>query len=462
MFVKVLERITMNAGRKQKMKHYFIFLVPLVAALLNSPAICSQEISIVPEPVEISIQKGGFLFSEKTSLVIDDKSRRTAEFFQKRLSDGLGMVFNKGDSGEFVNRLILEINEKSWLAKEAYKLVIDDNITISASDEKGLFYGVQSLLQLMPPEVYGEQVIKMQSFTLPRLTIFDQPRFDYRGFMVDISRHFVSQKDLMKIIDMMAMHNLNVLHIHLTDDHGWRIDIKSYPRLTSVGATGDFSNPNGPEKYFLTQDEMREIIAFAELRHVMVIPKIEMPGHSGAAARAYPEFFDGGKAFNPANAETFTFVEKVMDEVIALFPSPYFHISGDEVSGSTNWLNMPDVVNLMKKNNYKNAAEVEAYFDRKVKDMLVLKGKLPTGWQEVVNLNVNKKTVIQWWLGHIVPSKDLNKALSNGLHVIMSPNWYVYLDYAQAAGEPGAPWNGNINGPIRWNLFITGNLFRIH
>jgi hexosaminidase len=430
-----------------KMRRNFIILVQVVVTLFNFPALYAQDISIVPKPVEVSIQKGDFLFSDKTSLISDNKSRKTAELIQKRLKDGLGIVLKKRDSGDFMNQLILEINEKSGLATEAYKLVIDDNITIKASDEKGLFYGVQSLLQLMPAEVYVEQAIKMPSFTLPKLTIFDQPRFEYRGFMIDISRHFATKKDLMKIIDMMAMHKLNVIHLHLTDDHGWRIEIKSYPKLTSVGSTGDFSNPSGPSKYFLTQDKIREIIAFAELRHVMVIPEIEMPGHAGAASRAYPEFFDGGNAFNPANPETFTFIEKIMDEIIGLVPAPYFHFGGDEVSGSTNWLNMPDVVNLMKANSFKNASGIEAYFDRKVTDMLVSKGKRPIGWEEVVNLNVNNKTVIQWWLGHIVPSKDLNKALSNELNVIMSPNWYVYLDYAQAAGEPGAPWNGNINGP---------------
>lgn len=437
------------------MTRYLIFSIQLMITLFSSAALYSQDISIVPKPVEVSIQKGDFLFSDKTSLINDNKSRRTAEFIQKRLKDGLGMVVNKRDSGDFTNLLKLEIIEKSGLAKEAYTLVIDDNITIQASDEKGLFYGVQSLLQLMPAEVYSEQALKMQSFTLPKLTIFDQPRFEYRGFMVDISRHFATKKDLMKIIDMMALHKLNVLHLHLTDDHGWRIEIKSYARLTSVGSIGDFSNPGGPEKYFLTQDEIREIIAFAELRHVMVIPEIEMPGHAGAAARAYPEFFDGGNAFNPANPETFTFIEKIMDELIELFPAPYFHIGGDEVSGSTNWLNMPEVAKLMKTNGFKNTVDVEVWFDRKVTDMLVSKGKRPIGWEEVVNLNVNKKTVIQWWLGHLMPSKNLNMALNNGHHVIMSPNWYVYLDYAQAAGEPGAPWNGNINGPNTLELIYN-------
>ncbi len=432
------------------MKRNIFFLIQLIAILFNSVALWSQDISIVPKPVEMSIHKGDFLFSDKIKLMTDNDSRRTAEYIQKRLRDGLGIVLNEKDPGDSSKCLILDINEKSGLGKEAYTLIIDDNITITASDQKGIFYGAQSLLQLMPPEVYSDQAgqaTKMFSYKLPKLTINDQPRFGYRGLMVDISRHFATKKDLLKIIDMMAMHKLNVLHLHLTDDHGWRIEIKSYPKLTSVASTGDFSNPDGPEKYFLTQDEIREIVAFAASRQVMVIPEIEMPGHSGAARLAYPEFFDGSNAFNPANAETFTFLEKIIDEVLALFPAPYFHIGGDEVADATNWLNMPEIQKFMKTKNFKTAGEVEAYFDRKVTDMLVSKGKNPIGWEEVVNFDVNKKTVIQWWLGHLVPSKNLNKALDNGYKVVMSPNWYVYLDYAQAPGEPGAPWNGNINGP---------------
>lgn len=437
------------------MKRNSVFLIQLIALLFNSFALRSQDISIIPEPVEMTIQKGEFLFSENIKLKAGSNSRGTAEFIQKRLKEGLGIVLNEKDTGDINNCLILDINEKSGLGKEAYSLIIDENITITASDPTGLFYGAQSLLQLMPAEVYGEHATKIPSFMLPKLKIIDQPRFGYRGFMVDISRHFVSKKDLIKIIDMMAMHKLNVLHLHLTDDHGWRIEIKSYPRLITVGSTGDFSNPDAPEKYFLTQEEMREIIEFAALRHVMVIPEIEMPGHSRAASKSYPEFFDGGNALNPGNPETFTFVEKIMDEIISLFPAPYIHIGGDEVAGSTNWSNMPDIQKLMKTKGFKTATEVEGFFDQKITDMLVNKGKNPIGWEEVVNFNVNRKTVIQWWLGHLVPSKNLNKALSDGHNVIMSPNWYVYFDYAQAPGEPGAPWNGNINGPNSLELIYN-------
>ncbi|KAA9036112.1 beta-N-acetylhexosaminidase [Ginsengibacter hankyongi] len=437
------------------MKKYLIFYVQLIAAFFYVSSLYAQEISIIPKPVEMTIQTGCFVLSGKTCLVVDNGASKTADYLQSRIREGLGIVLKENSTVDCINKLILKIDKQTDIGKEGYKLLIDDNISIIASDNAGLFYGVQSLLQLMPPQVYGEHTSEIKSLELPKLRINDYPRFQYRGMMVDISRHFVSKKDLLKIIDMMAMHKLNVLHLHLTDDQGWRIEIKSYPKLTSVGSTGDFTNPDGPEKYFLSQDEIREIVAFAAYRHVMVIPEIEMPGHSHAASKAYPDFFDGGNAFNPANSGTFTFIGKIMDEMITLFPAPYFHLGGDEVAGATHWLEMPDVQNFMKARGYKTAGEVEAYFDRKVADMLISRGKQPIGWEEVVNSDVNRKTVIQWWLGHLMPPKNLNKALSNGNPVIMSPNWYVYLDYAQAPGEPGAPWNGNINGPNSLELIYN-------
>lgn len=437
------------------MKINTIHFINLLTAFFFFRSAHSQELSIIPKPVEMTIQQGNFFFSGKTCLKAGIGTAKTADFLVKRLKEGLGLTLNETNKGNCVNQLILEIKENQGVGKEGYTLVIDQNIIISAASETGLFYGVQSLLQLMPPEIYGAKTTVFDSLKLPRLSINDFPRFAYRGFMVDISRHFVSKTDLLKIIDMMAMHKLNVLHLHLTDDHGWRIEIKSFPKLTTVASTGDFSNPEGPEKYFLTQDEIREIVAYAALQHVMVVPELEMPGHSRAASKAYPEFFDGGSALNPANPETFKFLDKIIDEVTALFPAPYFHFGGDEVAGSTNWLAMPDVQQLMKSNALNSAAEVEGYFDRTVTEMLVRKGKNPIGWEEVINFDVNKKTVIQWWLGHMMPPQNLNKALRNGNQVILSPNWYVYFDYAQAAGEPGAPWNGNINGPNSLELIYN-------
>jgi hexosaminidase len=437
------------------MKYTHYSIIVFLAAFFNYSTTWAQDTSIVPQPVEMTIQNGIFSLSDRTCLKADKRSQSTADFIQKRLKDGLGLELNNTDSKDCSNSITLIIDEKLGLLDESYTLVIDHNISIKASSEAGLFYGAQSLLQLMPAEVYGQSMSKVSSLDIPRVRIKDQPRFEYRGFMLDISRHFSNKEEIMKIIDMMAMHKLNVLHIHLTDDHGWRIEIKSYPKLTSIGSLGDFSNPDGPGKYFLTQDDIREIVAFAATRHVMVVPEIEMPGHAGAGRKAYPEYFDGAKAFNPVNPDTYIFIEKIVDELTELFPAPYFHIGGDEVSGTTNWKNMSDVKSFMKKEGMTKISEVEGYFDRKVTDMLVSKGKRPMGWEEVVNFDVSNKTVIQWWLGHLAPSKRLNMALENGHNVVMSPNWYVYFDYAQAAGEPGSPWNGNINGPNSLELIYN-------
>ncbi len=278
-----------------KYAHYSI-IVFFVTFLSFSPS-RARGTSIVPQPVEMTVQSGIFSLADKTCLQAGKSVLRTAEFIQKRLKDGLGLELNKGGSRDCSNSITLDIDESSGQGDEAYTLVIDYNITIKASNEAGLFYGAQSLLQLMPAEVYGDQPTEMVSLKLSKVTIKDQACFSYRGSMVDISRHFVSKEELIKIIDMMAMHKLNVLHLHLTDDHGWRIEIKSYPKLTSVGPIGNFSNPSGPEKYFLTQDEIRCIVSFVATRHVMVVPEIEISGHSRDFSFGTPRDFRGMKRF---------------------------------------------------------------------------------------------------------------------------------------------------------------------
>ena len=211
------------------MKYAHYSIIVFLATVFNYSPSLAQDTSIVPQPMEMTFQKGIFSLSEKTCIKAGKGALRTAEFIQKRLKDGLGLVLNEGSGGDCSNSITLDIDEKSDLGKEAYRLIIGDDITIKASSEAGLFYGAQSLLQLMPAEVYGEHPTEMGLLKLPNITIKDQPRFEYRGFMIDISRHFMSKKEIIKTIDMMAMHKLNVLHIHLTDDHGWRIEIKSLP-----------------------------------------------------------------------------------------------------------------------------------------------------------------------------------------------------------------------------------------
>ena len=354
------------------------------------------------------------------------------------------------------NRVVLRLNAPEALVsgpdKESYRLsVTRERIVISALHPAGLSHGVQTLLQLLPPEIYAPATTGPLSgaLSIPLVEISDRPRFAWRGLMIDVSRHFFSKEQLKKTIDAMAMHKLNVLHLHLTDDPGWRIDINRYPALVDVGAIGDYSNPKGPGRLYFSKDDMREIINHAERHHIMVVPEIDMPGHAAAAARAYPEFFDGDKTFNPGNEATYEFVTNVLSEIMELFPSPYIHFGGDEVRNH-RWAELPEIRTLMEKHGYTSLREVEGHFDRFVADYIASRGRTPIGWDEIVEFDVNADTVVQWWL-HLRP-EVLDRAVEKGHRVIISPTNYLYFDYPNDVGEPGAPWEGNDNGPNSFEL----------
>ena len=305
-------------------------------------------------------------------------------------------------------------------------------VRIEASDPRGLFYGAQTLRQLVTTGVRRPR-------SVPAVDISDAPRFRWRGLLIDVGRHFFGKQTLFKIIDEMAAYKLNVLKLHLTDYEGWRLEIPAYPKLTQVGSLVD-----GKPQYFTTAD-MREIVQYAAERHIMVVPEIEMPGHAGAAARSYPEFFnpDGG-AFNPANPKTYDFVRGVLTEVARLFPAPYLHFGGDEV-GDETWKGMADVDRLKAEQGLKTNQDVQAYFGRKVVGIIESLGKRPMAWDEQVEAHAPKSVVIQWW------RRDrpdvLTAAANDGYDLVMSPADQLYFDYHQGPGEPGAPWEGNKGGP---------------
>ncbi|HLO20727.1 MAG TPA: family 20 glycosylhydrolase, partial [Sphingomicrobium sp.] len=269
--------------------------------------------------------------------------------------------------------------------------------------------------------------------------ISDAPRFRWRGLLIDEGRHFFGMPTLFKIIDEMAAYKLNVLKLHLTDYEGWRLEIPAYPRLTQVGSLVD-----GKPQYFTSAD-IRQIVQYAAERHIMVVPEIEMPGHAGAAARSYPEFFDkDGGAFNPANPKTYDFVRGVLTEVARLFPAPYLDFAGDEV-GDETWEGMADVDRLKAEQGLKTTHDVQAYFGRKVVGIIESLGKRPMAWDEQVEAQAPKSVVIQWW------RRDrpdiLAAAAKNGYELVISPADHLYFDYHQGPGEPGAPWEGNKGGP---------------
>ena len=387
--------------------------------------------ALIPMPTVTTWHEGAFPITAAT--VVQGRGDATAA--AGYLSRALGL--ERSDQGASRIRLLL-VSDKAVPGEEAYRLhVTDKEIRIEASDPRGLFYGTQTLRQLVGEASPGNR-------TVPAVDIRDAPRFRWRGLLIDVSRHFFGKPTLLRMIDEMAGYKLNVLHLHLTDDPGWRLEIPGYPKLIEVGALGDVTGGNSGTRQFFTAADIREIVAYAAERQVTVVPEIEMPGHAGAAARAYPELFAGG-TFNPAKPEAYAFIRAVLAEVSRLFPSPYIHFGGDEVAADA-WKDLPDVARLQAERGLHGNDEVQAYFGSRVADIIRGLGKRPMAWDEQAEAGGDRSVVIQWW------RKDrpdvLDAAAEAGYDLVMSPVDRTYFDYAQGPGEPGAPWEGNDNGPL--------------
>ncbi|HEX6661133.1 MAG TPA: beta-N-acetylhexosaminidase [Sphingomicrobium sp.] len=394
----------------------------LIVLLLLMPASGAfAHPALIPLPTSVQWRDGTVPIGPGTIVEGRGDAAPTAAY----LSQALGLQ----QGGRGGSRIRLSLVSASKVANpEAYRLrAAGKIIAIEASDPRGLFYGAQTLRQLITDG------------SVPNVEITDSPRFRWRGLLIDLGRHFFGKKTLLPIIDEMAAYKLNVLKLHLTDYEGWRLEIPAYPKLTQVGSLVD-----GKPQY-LTADDIREIVQYAADRHIMVVPEIEMPGHAGAAARSYPEYFDKeGAAFNPANPKTYDFVRGVLTEVARLFPAPYLDFAGDEV-GDETWKGMPDVDRLKAENGLKTTNDVQAYFVRKVVGIIEGLGKRPMAWDDQVDANVPKTVLIQWW------RRDrpdvLVTAAKTGYELVISPADQLYFDYHQGPGEPGAPWEGNKGGP---------------
>lgn len=401
----------------------------------------AREISIIPKPTNVDITNKKTIFSKDTCLSTNNGTKNSEVYLTERLEKGLNIRL--ASNKNCASTLYLVIDKTYSDNKEAYSLTINKNIEIRSADPAGIFYGVQSFLQLLPADVYSNKKKTNERYELPQLIIKDKPRFPWRGHMIDIARHFFDKNEIMKTIDVMASHKLNVLHLHLSDFNAWRIEVKKYPELINVGAIGDHSNwASGKAHYYLSQNDIKQIVAYAKTRHIMIIPEIDMPGHATAAARSYPEFFDGHATFNPAKEETFEFISNIFDELMPLFPAPYFHIGGDEVANQVRWDSIPEIKAFMKKKGF-SLKDLEGYFDNRVVNMILKKGKIPMGWQEIAQFNVDKRTVIQRWQDGFPDAVSTKYALQNNNPMVMSPGHKVYLDYPQQLNEPG--WGTVVN-----------------
>ncbi|UDQ97527.1 beta-N-acetylhexosaminidase [Lentisphaerota bacterium WC36G] len=375
-------------------------------------------------------------------------TRKAAEFFNDYLKKAQLKtvdvnVVSQNSSGV---KIIIDLRSELPIKEEGYELkIVDNKISIKASSASGLFYALQTIRQLLPSCVENKK-IEVGALKLPNVEIKDAPRYRWRGLMLDESRHFFGKDIVKKLLDTMAFYKMNRFHWHLTDTDGWRFEVKKYPKLTTIGSRGDRTNPNG-ELMFYTQEDIKEIVKYAQERHIMIIPEVDMPGHATAAAKAYPEISGGGSekypefTFNPGKQVTYDFLENVLRETAQLFPSPYIHYGGDEVHfANKQWLKDPAILKLMKEKNLKNLHEVEWYFNRKMSKFINGLGRKTVAWDEVIAADVPpNEAVMMWWRHDRV--KSLDKSLEKGYQVVLCPRLPMYFDFVQSTThKSGRVW----------------------
>ena len=432
----------------------FKLLSILATAFFPMLAVLAQgQFNIVPRPASIKPSAGFFELDRRTTIVAgDDSTRQLAAYLNDYMSANYGFKLEISERSNQPDKNTVRFQTsakvKDSASDEGYELIVDKTgVRIAARSDAGKFYALQSLLQLIPAKA------KKDVAKIPAVEIADSPRFRYRGLHLDVGRHFMSVDFVKKYIDLMSQYKLNNFHWHLTEDQGWRIEIKKYPRLTEIGSRRSeshegrystvFRGDGLPVEGFYTQDQIRDVVAFAKARHVTVIPEIELPGHSSAALAAFPEL--GCKegyeykvqktwgifkeVFCPTE-KTFQFLEDVLSETIALFPdSPYIHIGGDEVLKDF-WKESPFVQELKERENLKDEHEVQSYFIRRIEKFINAKGKRIIGWDEILEGGLAPNAVVMSWRGE----RGGIEAARAKHEVIMTPSNFLYFDYGQ--GDP--------------------------
>lgn len=424
-----------------------MLLFVLMKALANS--------GLVPLPNQLQENTGHFVINEKTRWIVEEvQQKKIVDQFLNDfcIATGYHQEVKIGKRRGYPKNSILFVTNPAVVV-EGYKLnVSPTTIRVEASSASGFFYSMQTLRQLLPAEINSGKLVSHMEWSMPCVTINDAPRFGYRGFMLDVSRFFMPKKDLLRLLNVLAYHKINYFHWHLVDDNGWRIEIKEYPRLTDVSAwrvdrLNTFSMRSNPEPGeaatqggYYTQDDIREIVKYAQDRCIEVIPEIEMPAHTNAALAAYPQLACpivdhfigvlpgmGGKNANTiycaGNDSVFSFLENVLSEVIQLFPSNYIHIGGDEAN-KENWEKCPKCQARMKANNISDEDELQSYFIKRINQFLLSKGKRLMGWDELTDSDIPKRAVIMGWRGM---GLDAEKAGAQGFNYIKSPAMKYYF-----------------------------------
>ncbi len=423
----------------------------------------ADPISVIPRPVLVTSAAGTFTLSASTVIWTDAGMAGVARTLGRWLEPATGFELTpRVGSASKGSRIVFQRDPAllKTLGAEGYRLLVQpDLITIKAAEPAGAFYAVQTLRQLLPPPIFREAKVEGVAWTIPAVTIDDQPRYSWRGSHLDVSRHFMPKEFVKKYIDLLALHKMNVFHWHLTDDQGWRIEIKKYPRLTSVGAwrantrigrptrdTSAAAFDTKPHGGFYSQDDIREIVAYAADRFVTIVPEIEMPGHSQAAIAAYPSLgntTDTVKVWNswgvspyilnPSDS-TIAFMQDVLTEVMALFPGKYIHVGGDEAT-KPQWKASPLAQSRIKEFGLKDEDELQSWFIRQMDAFLTIHHRQLIGWDEILQGGVAPNAGVMNW-------RDLKygiQAAQAGHDVVMTPNNQTYFDHYQVRPNTKEP-----------------------
>jgi hexosaminidase len=419
-------------------------------------AACAAEPALIPMPEKMIVREGAFALRPETLILVDNSSKATGTFLAERLRTATGFPFRTQSPGKSTGgaiRLTTNGSDPS-LGLEGYELIVAPNsVLIRAPAKAGLFYGAETFLQLLPPEVFAAKPASGVKWDAPCAEIKDRPRFQWRGLMLDVSRRFFTKRDIEQILDALALYKINTFHWHLVDDEGWRLEIKKYPRLTQKGAwrqatgprVGTSYGPDGRYGGYYTRDDIREVVRYAAERHITIVPEIEMPAHSSAALAAYPQYncfggplntnHNGNNVYCAGNDGSFEFLQNILKEVFTLFPGKYIHVGGDEVSAS-NWAKCDKCQARKKAKGLKSDAQLESYFIQRIEKFINAHGRSLIGWSEIREGGLAKNATLMDWAG------GATQSASAGHDVVMSPYWpvdFCYLNIYQSrdvASEP--------------------------
>jgi hexosaminidase len=411
-----------------------------------------REIAILPKPTQVIPLERTFEIGPTTRILVSEFTRAVGEYLHELLQTATGfplpVIQDMAEKNETAAILLTSADADTSLGEEGYELsVTAGGVVLRAVHPAGLFYGVQSLRQLLPPEIESSKKMDGVAWVAPAVTIRDQPRFAWRGMMLDTGRHIFTPAFIKRTIDLMALQKMNVFHWHLTEDQGWRIEIRKYPRLTETGAwrsasprLGEMEEPDGiPYGGFYTQAQIREIVAYADRRFIKVVPEIEMPGHAVAALASYPQLgCTGGPyavrtswgiaedVFCAGNEQTFAFLEDVLGEVLALFPGEFVHIGGDECP-KQRWKTCPKCQAAIQEHGLKDEEGLQSYFVQRMERFLNAQGRRMIGWDEILEGGLAPNATVMSWRG----MQGGLAAVQAGHDVVMCPTSHCYLDYPQ-------------------------------